>query len=102
MLLFFTTLQINVVWKFRHVLIFKSRRDYRTFKITGIFQKSFPNIENAERKGRLLSKTLAQEVISAFLCQAPGTRSGGQEEVSGGKGGKIFFFLSLIVLPVRE
>ena len=47
MLLFFTTLQINIVWKFHDVLIFKSRRVYRTFKIIGMFQKRFANMENA-------------------------------------------------------
>ena len=47
MLLFFTTLQINVVWKFHDVLIFKSRGVYRTFKIIGMFQKRFANMENA-------------------------------------------------------
>ena len=62
----------------------------------------------SKHRERLKEKThfkqkLPQEVISAFLCHGPGTRSGGQEEVSGDKWGKnIFLFLSLIVLPVRE
>ena len=83
---------MNVVWKFRHVLIFNSTRVYRTFKTTGMFKKRFSkHRERLKERTNFKQKVATRKKFQLSFAKGLGQEVAGRKRYQEGNEG-IFFF----------